>query len=85
MPRQEGSKNENTYHYQVYYMDSFEGEKSKLFRTCADIQKLFKISKSSVYNYYMGLSKNKSHESMLEIKKLNPPIQRFQKIIINFD
>ena len=69
MPRQEGSKNENTYHYKVYYRDSFEGEKEKLFRTCEDIQKLFKISKSSVYNYYMGISKTKAHESILEIKK----------------
>jgi hypothetical protein len=85
MPRHKGSKNSNTYHYKVIYNDFFTGEREKLFRTCDDIEKTFKISRSSIYNYYMGISKTKSHETIVDIKKLNPPIERYKKILVSFD
>tara|TARA_R110002126_G_scaffold89953_2_gene214703 strand:- start:286 stop:543 length:258 start_codon:yes stop_codon:yes gene_type:complete len=85
MPRTNNSTNNSTYHYEVVYNDSFEGEKTKLFRTCSEIQELFKISKSSVYNYYMGIVKTKKHESIMEIKKLSPPVERYKRILVEFD
>ena len=85
MPRTNNSTNNNTYHYEVVYNDSFDGEKTKMFRTCQEIQEIFKISKSSVYNYYMGIVKTKKHESIMEIRKLSPPVERYKKILIEFD
>ena len=85
MPRSFGSKNSNTYHYKVVYHDHFHGERSKLFKTCNDIQKTFQISRASIYNYYMGLSKNTKHESIVNIEKLNPPVERYKKILVSFD
>ncbi len=85
MGRSRNSKNQNTYHYKVIYQDYFEGRTEKLFRTVDDIQEIFKISRSSVYNYYMKVNKNKKHDVIHEIEKLNPPIQRFKRIVVDFD
>ena len=85
MPRSHGSKNSNTYHFKVVYNDYFHGERAKLFKTCNDIEKTFKISRGSIYNYYMGISKEKKHDTILNIEKLNPPIERYKKILVSFD
>lgn len=85
MPRKPNCVNKNTYHFEVTYNDDFEGVKSKYFRTCVDIEETFQISRATIYNYYMGIVKEKKHKTILDIKKLNPPIQRYKKIIVDFD
>tara|TARA_R100001594_G_scaffold150266_1_gene210780 strand:- start:967 stop:1224 length:258 start_codon:yes stop_codon:yes gene_type:complete len=85
MPRHKGCKNNTTYHFKVIYDDYFEGEKEKLFRTCGDIEETFKISRSTIYNYYMNISKTISHNTIISIEKLNPPIERYKKILVEFD
>jgi len=85
MGRSKNSKNHNTYHYKVEYVDYFEGQTEKLFRTVEDIQSIFKISRSSVYNYYMNVNKKKQHDVIINIQKLSPPIERFKRIVVDFD
>ena len=85
MVRQKGAKNNTTYHYKVIYDDYFEGEKIKLFRTCKDIEETFKVCRSTIYNYYMNVTKTKIHNCILSIEKLNPPIERYKKILVEFD
>ena len=85
MPRHKSSENSNTYHYKVKYNDSLEGEKEKLFRTCKEIEEVFGVSRSTVYNYYMKIGKTKKHKDILEVEKLNPPLERFKRILIEFD
>jgi hypothetical protein len=86
MPRKNKSENQNTYHFKVRYNDELEGEeKEKLFRTCKDIEEVFNICRQTVYNYYMGISKNKKHRTIINIEKLNPPIERYKKIMVHFD
>lgn len=85
MPRKAKSQNENTYHFKVIYNDELEDEeKEKLFRTCKEIEEVFKICRQTVYNYYMGITKKK-HKTIMRIEKLNPPIERYKRIMIHFD
>ncbi len=85
MPRKAKSLNENTYHYLVEYADEFHGLTEKYFRTCQEIEDTFGICRQTIYNYYMGLSKTKKNTIIKQIKKLNPPVERYKKIVVNFD
>tara|TARA_R110000822_G_scaffold7359_1_gene30102 strand:+ start:2581 stop:2682 length:102 start_codon:yes stop_codon:yes gene_type:complete len=33
----------------------------------------------------MGIVKTKKHESIMEIKKLSPPVERYKRILVEFD
>tara|TARA_Y100000361_G_C11158140_1_gene345524 strand:- start:603 stop:863 length:261 start_codon:yes stop_codon:yes gene_type:complete len=86
MPRRPDALNENTYHFKVTYFDELhEKEVEKLFRTQKEIGEVFKISRSTIYNYYMNLAKGRAKQNIHKIEKLTPPIQRFKKIVVEFD
>jgi hypothetical protein len=70
MPRRPDSLNENTYHFKVVYFDELhDEERIKLFRTQNEISEVFKISRSTIYNYYMNLSANRTKQNILKIEK----------------
>ena len=88
MPRTKDSANESNYHFLVYYKEdpeSDEEDRKKYYKTTSDISKEFGISRSTIYNYYMNLSANRTKQNILKIEKLSPPIQRFKKIVVDFD
>jgi len=84
MPRSKNSKN-NTYHFKVMYLDHFGEQKAKYFRTCEDIQNLFKISRSTIYNIYTGITKSIKHPDIVDIEKLSPSIPAYNRILVEFD
>lgn len=86
MPRRPAALNENTYHFKVLYWDELQDrEVEKLFRTQKEIGEVFKISRSTIYNYYMNLAKGRAKKNIHKIEKLSPPVQRYKRIIVNFD
>ena len=72
MPRRPDALNENTYHFKVLYYDELQDkEVEKLFRTQKEIGELFKISRSTIYNYYMNLSKGRAKQNIRKNTKLS--------------
>ena len=86
MPRTKDSLNNSTYHYSVRYNNFFTGEvEEKLFRTSKEIEETFNLSKATIYNYYMGISKRKHKKNILSIEKLKEPVERFKRILVEFE
>ncbi len=85
MPRSKNSKNSNTYHFKVMYFDHFNAHSEKYFRTCEEIQQLFKISRGTIYNIYTGITKSIKHPDIIDIVKLSPPIPAYNRILVEFD